>query len=308
MSFFLKTIFGRVKRKLENFIKKSAFNDTGILDCKIAFILDEVSQIRSLLRHVVADKIHDLPLVVQTRSSFNYQWEKLPTGEAMLSNQSWKDNVKVKICKFTGLPSDWFIGKKVLDAGCGLGRWTYGFGKLGVGECISFDVSESGFRKTNDVATEFNGKIKVFKANILEELKLVSDFDLVWCYGVLHHTGDTYKGFKNLVNLVKPGGYLFLMLYGEPRLKYIEDFNYYHEMFYMRCLTRNMPFEDKVEFLSKKYPKEQLHGYFDAISPEINDLYREDEIVSWLRDEGFEDIKRTLPEHPNHHIIARKKT
>lgn len=52
--------------------------------------------------------------------------------------------------------------------------------------------------------------------------------------------------------------------------------------------------------------KDYVHGYFDAISPEINDLYRWDEIIGWLKSAGFEDIKRTLSDHPNHHVIARK--
>ncbi|MBN1292797.1 MAG: hypothetical protein JXB48_13230 [Candidatus Latescibacteria bacterium] len=97
------------------------------------------------------------------------------------------------------------------------------------------------------------------------------------------------------------------MLYGEPRANDLGDYNYYHEIFDMRCKTKNLPFEEKVKVLAQKYDKDHLHGYFDAISPEINDLYRWDEIVGWLINAGFENIKRTLPDHPNHHIIARKK-
>ena len=49
-----------------------------------------------------------------------------------------------------------------------------------------------------------------------------------------------------------------------------------------------------------------LHGYFDAISPAINDLYRWDELVSWFVDAGFTDIKRTDP-GTNHHMVGRRK-
>jgi len=38
-------------------------------------------------------------------------------------------------------------------------------------------------------------------------------FDYVQCLGVLHHTGDAYKGFKNILKLLKPNGYIAVGLY-----------------------------------------------------------------------------------------------
>jgi len=38
-------------------------------------------------------------------------------------------------------------------------------------------------------------------------------FDYVLCLGVLHHTGDAYQGFKNILKLLKPGGYIAIGLY-----------------------------------------------------------------------------------------------
>jgi hypothetical protein len=97
------------------------------------------------------------------------------------------------------------------------------------------------------------------------------------------------------------------MLYGEPRRSDLGAYQYYHDIFDMRCRTRSLPFLEKVKLVKEKYGAEALHGYFDAISPEINDTYRWDEIVWWFKDAGFDDIRRTLPDHPNHHVIARKK-
>lgn len=278
------------------------------LESKVAFLLDEVSGLRSLVRYLAAGRILELPIVQETKDSFNFQWGHLPEGQAMLSNVAWKKTVGEKICRFSDLPASWFAGKKVMDAGCGQGRWTYGFGALKAGSCLSFDISEDGLARTRDIAREFGDRFVVIKKNVLDDLGLPGDFDLVWCFGVLHHTGDTYRGFRNLVKCVKPGGYLFLMLYGEPRPGRPDDYDYYHEMFTMRARLRNLPFPEKVKVLEEKYAKDQVHGYFDAISPPINDLYRWDEIEGWLREAGFEDLKRTLPDHPNHHLIARKKT
>src|SRR5438067_13840098 len=103
-----------------------------LLEAKVAFLLDEVSGLRSLMRHVAADKLAELPTQQQTRDSFNYQWRSLPEGQAMLSNPKWKSTAAAQILEYTALPRDWFCGKRVLDAGCGQGRWTYGLASLGV--------------------------------------------------------------------------------------------------------------------------------------------------------------------------------
>lgn len=276
------------------------------LESKVAYLLDEVSGLRTLVRHLVEDKIDHMPIVRQTRASFDYQWRSLPEGQSMLSNPEFRARVPFQIAEFVDLPPEWFRGKRVIDAGCGQGRWTYGFGQLGVEKCVSFDISEAGVRSTTQIAREFDGRVEVHRKNILEALDLPATFDLVWCFGVLHHTGQTYKGFQNLVKCVKPGGYLFIMIYGEPRPGHPDDYTYYHDMFQMRSRLRNLPFEEKVSTIEQKYGRELLHGYFDAISPDINDLYRWDELVSWLSDAGFTDIKRTDP-GTNHHIVARRK-
>lgn len=40
-------------------------------------------------------------------------------------------------------------------------------------------------------------------------------FDYVLCLGVLHHTGNAYQGFENLLKLIKPGGYIAVGLYNK---------------------------------------------------------------------------------------------
>ena len=57
-----------------------------------------------------------------------------------------------------------------MDAGCGQGRWTYGFGKLKAGSCEAFDISDAGIDKTREAAEEFGENFRVYKKNILDDL------------------------------------------------------------------------------------------------------------------------------------------
>jgi hypothetical protein len=41
-----------------------------------------------------------------------------------------------------------------------------------------------------------------------------NEFDIVWCNGVLHHTSDPDRGLREIARVLKPGGHLWLYLYG----------------------------------------------------------------------------------------------
>ncbi|OGX46698.1 MAG: hypothetical protein A3G38_02900 [Omnitrophica WOR_2 bacterium RIFCSPLOWO2_12_FULL_51_8] len=47
-------------------------------------------------------------------------------------------------------------------------------------------------------------KIDILDKSQIDTVREKSDFLL--CLGVLHHTGDAYSGFKNILSLLKPGG------------------------------------------------------------------------------------------------------
>lgn len=40
-------------------------------------------------------------------------------------------------------------------------------------------------------------------------------FDIVYSWGVLHHTGNMYQAFENVSELVNPDGYLFISIYND---------------------------------------------------------------------------------------------
>ena len=47
-------------------------------------------------------------------------------------------------------------------------------------------------------------------------------YDLVYSFGVLHHTTDTKKAIDNIYSLLKPNGTFKLMLYAKNSWKYFK--------------------------------------------------------------------------------------
>lgn len=278
----------------------------------VRYLEYENSRMSALLRYLTAESSANIPLTEQTKESFDFQWEKrIPRGRYMLDNPQFREEAPNYVLEFTQLPRDWFAGKKVVDVGCGKGRYSWALSQLGA-DVLSLDQSPNGLEITAEACKEFpNHRTK--RVDLLKPLQIDEQFDLVWSFGVLHHTGDTYGAFKNVLPLVKPGGLLFLMLYGEPRMGIASDYAAVNEYEVWRHKTKYLSYNDKLDLINEGMMKQEfradgqeyVHDYFDAISPNINDLYSWSELMTWLTQEGFENIQRTVDTR-NHHLIARK--
>ena len=110
--------------------------------------------------------------------------------------------------------------KKVLEVGCGIGTAAHSFIENGA-IYKGIDLS----KKSIEVAKQ---RLNVFNLNgIIEEADIenyptnnMEKFDLVYSFGVLHHTPDTKKAVKNIYNLLNDGGIFKLMLYAKNSWKY----------------------------------------------------------------------------------------
>ena len=268
------------------------------------FILYELKRINESLRyHLLCDRnLRGVDqLQMQTRSSFDYQWADFHAGVAMSDDQVFMSQIQRQICNMTDLPAEWFSGKVVADVGCGAGRFTYGL--LSMGALVTAcDQSESGLRQTSELCREFSDRLLTKRIDLLEWQE-IECFDLVFCFGVVHHTGNTYLAIKNVAQKVKSGGRLFMMVYGFPET--LPDFievNSYEEL---RQKVRELSLEARRRFLVEQFGPRLAHGWFDAVSPSINDLLSFGEVATLLRSLGFHGIKRTMSGR-NHHLVADK--
>ncbi len=112
-------------------------------------------------------------------------------------------------------------GKTFLDIGCGSGLFSLAARELGA-TVHSFDVDADSVQCTKDLRERYgfgedSGWV-VEHGSILDHAYLSTlgtHFDVVYAWGVLHHTGALWDACQNVAGLVASGGLLFLAIYND---------------------------------------------------------------------------------------------
>jgi 2-polyprenyl-3-methyl-5-hydroxy-6-metoxy-1,4-benzoquinol methylase len=113
-----------------------------------------------------------------------------------------------------------YRNKKVLEIGCGIGTTAQSFMENGsIYEGI--DISEKSINIAKKRLDIFNLTGKFSVQNIEEYLSNVK-YDLVYSFGVLHHTPNIKRAIDNIYDLLEEGGEFKLMLYAKNSLKYFK--------------------------------------------------------------------------------------
>lgn len=114
-------------------------------------------------------------------------------------------------------------GKKVLEIGCGIGTDALNFVKNGA-LYTGIELSDKSLEITKKRFEVFNFEGRFFNidAQNFEELsKVGNDFDLIYSFGVIHHSPDPQKIIDNCLSLLKPDGVFKVMVYAENSWKKI---------------------------------------------------------------------------------------
>jgi ubiquinone/menaquinone biosynthesis C-methylase UbiE len=105
-----------------------------------------------------------------------------------------------------------FAGKKVLDIGCGPGWLAVQYAKAGA-DVTAVDLTERAVELTRAYLQQYGLSATVHVGNA-ESLPFESSaFDFVASSGVLHHTPDTQKAFREAFRVLKPNGIAKITLY-----------------------------------------------------------------------------------------------
>lgn len=110
-------------------------------------------------------------------------------------------------------PEEFFLEKRVLDAGCGNGRNSITAFQWGAREVFSFDVLDKTVAVAKKNLAPFENST-VLQATIYDIPSEIGHFDVVMCVGVLHHLDSKQEALRQLVKRLAPGGTLIVWLYG----------------------------------------------------------------------------------------------
>jgi 2-polyprenyl-3-methyl-5-hydroxy-6-metoxy-1,4-benzoquinol methylase len=138
-------------------------------------------------------------------------------------------------------------GLKILDAGCGAGRFAEIALSAGA-EVYAVDYSSSVDAAWANLSTYHN--LHLVQADIYALPFQHGYFDRIYCYGVLQHTPAPKEAFLSLPSLLKTGGYLSVDCYIRPTRP-----DRYTSKYLWRPVTRRLPPRLLLRFVEWYIPR-----------------------------------------------------
>lgn len=271
-----------------------------------------------------------------TQKRFGFEWMHYPGP--------LPEDKKIFLSE-TQIASEEWQGKRVLDAGCGMGRYSRIAHELGA-TVVALDLSGALIRLW-DLAKE-SERLHLVQGNLLSLPFKEKAFDIVYSIGVIHHTPSAQTAFKRCSQLVRPGGRLTVWVYGtagnfenfksNPLRTDRDHLKKYlfivwlivrmretvsnvlrlitvrlpHQFLYGLCallaMIGNFPLLKYLTFSVHPFWRVRLQENFDWLSPPYQSHHTKEEMVQWFEENGFEVLK-VLPHGfvPKPGILGRKK-
>lgn len=160
--------------------------------------------------------------------NFGENWQDY--SQKYLTEKQLKE-AEVSLTSLVG--RDKIKNKSFLDIGSGSGIFSIAASRLGASSVVGIDISPESVEAAEKNAKKYAARAKFICGSILKakKLKKLGKSEVVYSWGVLHHTGSMYKAIDNAIDLVKPGGILVIAIYNKhwssplwKLVKYIYNF------------------------------------------------------------------------------------
>jgi SAM-dependent methyltransferase len=234
--------------------------------------------------------------------SFGHQWTRFDVAH--------EDEDRATFEAKTGLRLSDLAGQRILDAGCGGGRYAKICGEAGA------TVSGADHTRAVDKAKQLCGQlphVHFVQADLKHLPFAPASFDLVFSIGVMHHDADTRKVFDAVAGMVRPGGRYSVWLYRRNQ--------WWQEMINtgLRAITTRIPsqvlmpfchlgailggipivnkvFNKIINFSAHPNYENRVCDTFDWWAPKYQYHHTEEELSVWFREAGFTDVTVLPPE------------
>jgi len=115
-----------------------------------------------------------------------------------------------------------FNGLRFLDIGSGSGMFSLAAINLGASEVEAFDYDANSVSTTKSVINDWakptsTQKIKIYQGDVLSDSinQSIQNSDLIYSWGVLHHTGKMETCIRKVLKQMKPGAFFVLAIYND---------------------------------------------------------------------------------------------
>ncbi len=216
-----------------------------------------------------------------------------------------------------------FKGKKVLDAGCGIGRNSHWPLSYGAKEILAFDYDPRTFEVAkNNLASFKNAKVRL---GSIYEIPEENIFDISFSIGVIHHLADPRKAVSELVKATRKSGKVLVWVYGyegnEWIVKYITPIRKLTsrlplKIVHLLTYIFSIPLYAYVKLLPQKKPYfSQLANFrfwhthsivFDQLIPKIANYWKKEEAEDLFNEQGLKNIEAYRVNNNSWTVIGTK--
>lgn len=235
-------------------------------------------------------------------ASFGLQWNRYEVAHG--------DEDRATFQAKTGVSLDEIKGLRVLDAGCGGGRYSKVAAEAGA-EVVAVDHSTA-VEKAAALCSHLP-HVRFLQADLKKLPLEPASFDFVFSIGVMHHDVRTRDVFDAVARMVKPGGRYAVWLYRRNQ--------WWQELVNnaLRWRTTRMPPErlerlcrvgawlggvrvvnktlnKLVNFSNHPHWENRLCNTFDWYAPQYQHHHTVDELLTWFQEAGFVELHVLPPE------------
>lgn len=151
--------------------------------------------------------------------SFGKNWQNF----LKTLNDEKTEEAKKSLVEFLGGEEN-IKGKTFVDIGCGSGLFSLVAYKLGAERVLSIDIDDFSVACATHLREKENNpenwEIKKGSALDKEFITSLGKFDIVYSWGVLHHTGNMYDAFNNVIKLTHENSLFYLAIYNRFQMSF----------------------------------------------------------------------------------------